>query len=105
MTWCSSKSVAGFVKRVAWVPALLILAAAAPEYTAAPVPSERGFTLTAVETQDDATSEPKLRPDFFHTLNTGSFRGDGFTPGSTVTSEQERQLSPEVGFSLIVPLQ
>ena len=48
-----------------------------------------------------ASNEPSVRPSLFNRNDT--YRGDGFSKGSTATSEQERRVKPGVGFNLRMP--
>lgn len=49
-----------------------------------------------------AGTEPSLRPSLF--TRTDTYRGEGFSKGSTANTEQERRLKPGVGFNLKMPL-
>jgi hypothetical protein len=82
---------------------LLSLAAAAPEYTPAPVP-QQNISAPALDQSDDQT--PKVSPRLFSAVYTGSFQGDGYPPGSTnARTEQERWVGATPGVSISVPLQ
>ncbi len=109
---------------------VLISALAVPLMAAAPlqqplsltVPAEGGFSLSAPAAPGAArsfqpaplpdrnvytpapraTNEPTLAPTLFTTRT--QFRGDGFSPGSTAQTEQEKRLKPGAGFSLHMPL-
>jgi hypothetical protein len=48
-----------------------------------------------------ASDKPSFGPSLFTTRN--QFRGDGFSPGSTAQSEQEKRVKPGAGFSLHMP--
>jgi hypothetical protein len=48
-----------------------------------------------------AGRDASLAPRLF--MPKDRFAGDGFTPGSTVQSEQERRLKPGAGFNLNLP--
>lgn len=69
-----------------------------PSFLPAPLPN-RDLATPAPER---ATNEPTLAPTLFTTRT--QFRGDGFSPGSTAQSEQEKKLRPGAGFSLHMPL-
>ena len=82
-------------------PLLLLLAAAAPTYTPAPMPQAQPDQST-----NDSSDGTRIRPNLFSTLDTGSFRGDGYTPGSTFDATEEAHwLRPTPGVSILVPLQ
>ena len=49
-----------------------------------------------------ATGETSVSPSLFTHRDT--YRGEGFSKGSTATSEQERRIRPGVGFNLKMPL-
>ena len=70
-----------------------------PVYEAAPLPNR---DLSAPRATS-APAEPSLAPTLF--TQREQYRGDGFSPGSTAQSEQERRLHPGAGFSLHMPLQ
>lgn len=67
-------------------------------YAPAPMPNR---DLSAP--QASASNDPQFGPSLF--LPREQFRGDGFSPGSTAQSEQERRLKPTPGFRLSVPVQ
>ena len=69
-----------------------------PVFEPAPLPNR---DLNAPATAR-ASNEPSLAPTLF-TART-QYRGDGFSPGSTAQSEQERNVKPGAGFSLHMPL-
>ncbi|HYZ61646.1 MAG TPA: hypothetical protein VE650_04270 [Acetobacteraceae bacterium] len=69
-----------------------------PSYEPAPTPNRDVSGPTAPR----ATNEPTLTPSLFTTRN--QYRGDGFSPGSTAQSEQEKRMKPGAGFSLHMPL-
>lgn len=71
---------------------------AVPSFQPAPLPNRNILTPQAPR----ASTEPSLAPTLFTTRT--QFRGDGFSPGSTAQSEQERKLKPGAGFSLHMPL-
>ncbi len=48
-----------------------------------------------------AGAETSLRPSLFTRGDT--YRGEGFSKGSTATTEQERRVKPGVGFNLKMP--
>lgn len=70
----------------------------APSFQPAPLPDRNVFTPQAAR----ANNEPSLAPTLFTTRT--QFRGDGFSPGSTAQSQQEKNLKPGAGFSLHMPL-
>lgn len=79
---------------------LVMLAAAAPVYTPAPVPHD------IEQLTDSSSSETRIRPHLFSALDTGSFRGDGFVPGSTIqATEESRWVRPTPGVNIMVPIQ
>jgi len=67
-----------------------------PNFEPAPTPN-RDVSIPAVRASD----KPSLSPSLFTTRN--QYRGDGFSPGSTAQSEQERRMKPGAGFSLHMP--
>ena len=69
-----------------------------PSFQPAPLPNRNLSTPQNAR----ATNEPTLAPTLFTTRT--QFRGDGFSPGSTAQSEQEKNLKPGAGFSLHMPL-
>jgi hypothetical protein len=89
--------------------ALLLLAAAAPMpngsvaiapgpvYEPAPVPDQDLYAPIAPPNND-----PRLAPSLFHTQE--QFRGDGYSPGSTSQSYEERNWRPTPGVNFTVPL-
>ena len=112
------------MKRALLLLVLLPLAAAAPQQgirlevpsnPLVPVPPRppalppsRGFQPAPLPNRDiddlpapRSTNEPSLRPSLFNRNDT--YRGDGFSKGSTATSEQERRVKPGVGFNLKMP--
>ncbi len=72
-------------------------AAAAPQYEPAPMPDENLYAP-----QKAASEDPQLRPALFRPAQ--QFRGNGFSPGSTSQSYEERRLLPGAGVNLSVPL-
>ncbi len=79
---------------------LVMLAAAAPVYTPAPVPHE------IEQLADSSISETSIRPHLFSELNADGFRGDGFVPGSTIqATEEARWVHPLPGVNIMVPIQ
>ncbi|MDT7950795.1 MAG: hypothetical protein RQ966_04750 [Acetobacteraceae bacterium] len=72
--------------------------AKAPSFQPAPLPN-RNLSSPPSERE---SNEPSLAPTLFTSRE--QFRGDGFSPGSTAQSEQERRLKPAAGFSLHMPL-
>jgi hypothetical protein len=71
---------------------------AGPRYDPAPVPNR---DLSAP--QASVPNEPTFGPSLFSPKR--QFRGDGFSPGSTAQSDQERRMRPAPGFKLSVPVQ
>ena len=69
-----------------------------PIYEPAPVPNREFSAPQALGAGD----EPSLAPTLFTSKN--QYRGDGFSPGSTAQSEQEKRAKPGAGFSLHMPL-
>ncbi len=69
-----------------------------PMDEAAPVPNVELFAPLAL-----APSGPRLAPDLISPQR--QFRGDGFVPGSSPQSVEERTVQPTPGFKLLVPLQ
>ena len=67
-----------------------------PRYEPAPLPNR---DLNGPRAR--ASNEPSLSPTLFTTKT--QYRGDGFSPGSTAQSEQERRAKPGAGFSLHMP--
>lgn len=72
------------------------------------VPPPTGFQPAPLPNRDiddlpapKASNEPSLRPSLFNRNDT--YRGEGFSKGSTATSEQERRVKPGVGFNLKMP--
>lgn len=47
------------------------------------------------------TNQPSIAPSLFNRSDT--YRGEGFSKGSTATTEQERRVRPGVGFNLRMP--
>ena len=71
---------------------------AVPSFQPAPLPNRNVYTPQGPR----ASNEPSLAPTLFTTRT--QFRGDGFSPGSTAQSDQEKKLKPGAGFSLHMPL-
>lgn len=69
----------------------------APNYEPAPVPDENLYAP-----QKAASEDPELRPALFRPRT--QFRGNGFSPGSTSQSYEERRVIPGAGVNLSVPL-
>jgi hypothetical protein len=67
-----------------------------PIYEAAPLPN-RDLSGPAAR----GSSGPSFGPSLFTTKD--QYRGDGFSPGSTAQSEQEKRMKPGAGFSLRMP--
>jgi len=67
-----------------------------PTYEVAPLPNR---DVSGPRTR--ASNAPSLAPSLFATPN--QYRGDGFAPGSTAQSEQEKRMKPGAGFSLTMP--
>ena len=72
-------------------------AAEAPNLEPAPLPDPDMFAPT-----QRADTDPRLEPALFNKQN--QFRGDGFAPGSTSQSYEERHYMPPAGLNLLVPL-
>ncbi len=71
---------------------------AAPQrYQPAPLPNRD----LSGPTGPRASTEPTLAPTLFTSHE--RYRGDGFSRGSSVQGEQERNVKPPVGFSLHMP--
>ena len=71
---------------------------AVPSFQPAPLPNRNVFTPQGPR----ASNEPTLAPTLFTSRT--QFRGDGFSPGSTAQSQQEKNVKPGAGFSLHMPL-
>jgi len=67
-----------------------------PNFEPAPTPN-RDASLPTTR----ASEKPSFGPSLFTTKN--QYRGDGFSPGSTAQSEQEKRVKPGAGFSLHMP--
>jgi len=67
-----------------------------PNFEPAPTPN-RDVSLPAAR----ASNKPSFGPSLFTTRD--QYRGDGFSPGSTAQSEQEKRVKPGAGFSLRMP--
>jgi hypothetical protein len=74
----------------------LVSARPATTFQPAPTPNRDAALPTA-----RASDQPRVTPSLFTTPN--QYRGDGFSPGSTAQSEQERHMKPGAGFSLHMP--
>ena len=99
-------------------PRQLSLGPAVPETTIGPNPPPLALGIPAPNSRFEpaplpnrdlagpgaarATNDPSLAPTLFTTKT--QFRGDGFSPGSTAQSDQERRTKPGAGFSLHMPL-
>lgn len=70
-----------------------------PVFEPAPLPNP---DIAAPEGHDTA-SGTQLSPMLFHRRD--AFRGDGFAPGSSVESSENRNVQPSPGFRLSMPLQ
>ncbi len=89
-------------------------APALPPLTTIPlsVPSEPGLKFEPAPMPDadlyppvphtDETKSASVTPSLFRPKD--QYRGDGFSPGSTVQGNQERLLKPAPGLSMKVPL-
>ena len=73
-------------------------APANPGFQPAPVPNP---DLFAPRSRGQAGAA--VTPNLFHQQKT--YRGEGFTPGSTAEGEQTKRVKPTPGMSLTVPLQ
>jgi hypothetical protein len=69
-------------------------------YTNAPVPNT---DATIPFVKDPSKDQAQLGPGVFAPPATG-YRGEGYTPGSSVDGEQQRKVKPGGGISLKVPL-
>ncbi len=69
-------------------------------FTAAPMPNA---DLNAPLRIDPNARQASLKPSLFAPRN--AYHGDGYVPGSTVQTEQEKRLKPTPGVNLSVPLQ
>ena len=67
------------------------------QFQPAPVPNP-----DLLPPQGSAQSGPQFTPGLF--MPKDRFAGDGYIPGTTVQSEQERRQKPGAGFNLNVPL-
>lgn len=74
-----------------------VVARGTPSYEPAPTPN-RDVRAPA---GPRASNAPSLAPSLFTTKD--QYRGDGFSPGSTAQSEQEKRIKPGAGFSLHMP--
>ena len=79
-----------------------------PPRPPAVVPPANGFLPAPLPNRDiddvpapRASTDPSLRPSLFNRQDT--YRGEGFSKGSTASSEQERRVKPGVGFNLKMP--
>lgn len=70
-----------------------------PVFEPAPLPNP---DIAAPERSSDS-SGTRLSPMLFHRRD--AFRGDGFAPGSSVESSENRNVQPSAGFRLSMPLQ
>jgi len=69
----------------------------APAYVPAPMPNQDLYAPV-----ERASEDPQLKPTVFRP--DAQFRGDGFSPGSTSQSYEERHLMPGFGANFSVPL-
>ncbi|HTW27922.1 MAG TPA: hypothetical protein VME92_12400 [Acetobacteraceae bacterium] len=72
--------------------------AAPGQFEPAPVPDSD----IAAPTAPQASDQPQFSPSLFNTKT--QFRGDGFSPGSTAQSDEEKNYKPVPGFTMKVPL-
>jgi hypothetical protein len=70
-----------------------------PQFEPAPMPDADLYPPVA---HVDNPQAAQLTPSLFQPKN--QYRGDGFSPGSTVQGNQERLLKPTPGLSMKVPL-
>jgi hypothetical protein len=82
---------------VAAPPAAAASATAPPSYEPAPMPNQDLFAPV-----QRASEDPEISPTVFKPGT--QFRGDGYSPGSTSQSYEERHLLPGYGVNLSVPL-
>ncbi len=69
-----------------------------PAYQPAPMP-DRSLALP----DRPAQASTEFTPTLFHRDN--SFRGEGFSPGSSAQSDENKHVTPGAGFSLHMPIQ
>lgn len=71
----------------------------ASPYTPAPVPNpDLGWHAPSV-----SPAHTELTPGFYHPQQ--GYRGDGFTPGSTIQGEEQRRYRPLPSLQLSMPLE
>ena len=80
-----------------------------PQPPAARPPGGRVFSPAPLPNRDTdapppprATRDPSLSPSLFSRGQ--QYRGEGYAPGSTAQSEQEKRARPGAGFNLRLPL-
>jgi hypothetical protein len=84
------------------VPPLVPAMPASPsDYTPAPVP-DLDFDAPSGP-RKTGPSQPELKPGLLHAPSM-VYRGEGYTPGSTMTDEQARRFHPTPGLNLSLPL-
>ena len=88
------------VQRV--VPLVPAAPASPSDYTPAPMP-DLDFELP-VGPRKAGPSQPALTPGLVHAPHM-VYRGEGYTPGSTMTDEQDRRFHPSPGLKLSLPLE
>ena len=76
-----------------------VAAAPGPVFEPAPLPNAD----IGAPDNSDSGSGTQFSPMLLHRRD--AFRGDGFSPGSTVESNENRNLQPGAGFRLSMPLQ
>lgn len=75
-------------------------AGSASRFAAAPVPN---LDEAAPVLRTLGPARPEVAPSLFRRTNT--YRGEGFTTGSSAESEQTRRIAPTPGVNLSMPLQ
>ena len=77
-----------------------LTASVSPPFTSAPVPNtEAGIPFV----RDPRDKQPRIAPSVFSSAPT-AYHGDGYVPGSSVDTEQQRRTKPATGINLKVPL-
>lgn len=85
------------------VPPLVSAAPASPpDYTPAPMP-DPDFEAPSGPRQVEPP-HAELAPGLLHAPSM-VYRGEGYTPGSTMTDEQDRRFHPSPGLNLRLPLE
>jgi len=84
------------------VPSLVPAVPASPsDYTPAPMP-DLDFDVPSGP-RKSGPSQPELKPGLLHAPSM-VYRGEGYTPGSMMTDEQDRRFHPTPGINLRLPL-